>query len=493
MSHQKHRIVLNCALIIVSWSLVAQAAKNVIVMVMDGCGTTHTTVSRWVKGSPLAIDEMLVGGIRTYNSVSIITDSAPAATAFACGIKSSDGAIGVFPEKVTIPGVSPISPEMKLKPAASVLEGAKLTGRSTGLIATSNIQHATPAGYSAHWPDRDNFTEIGRQQVLLGIDVVFGGGKQYLLPKNLKGVRTDDLNLIDVLTKNNYKLIETREELMKLTPQTQKVWGMFADDAMANDLDRPVLRPSEPTLAEMTRKAIEILSKNKKGFFLMVEGSKIDWSSHAHDSVGVVTEMLAFDRAVKESLDFAKKDGDTLILVFSDHGNGGMSIGTDASPVKYSKTPLDTLIAPIKRAKFTVEGVLATIGDNTSKEHIRTVLETCFGLKDVTDTEISDIQNADKGKARMNTITDIFNRRTIIGWTTHGHTGEDLDLYAFGPDKPTGLIENTEIAHACARAMGFDLADVTQKLFGQPEKKTRRETSSEKFTCGGSSKMCIIK
>ena len=148
--------------------------KNVIIMVPDGTTSAHTTVARWYKGAPLALDAMALGGVRTYSSESLITNSAPAATAFATGHKSSDRLIGVLPEAVTVPGLRAVKEKHKYKPVPSVLEGARLTGRSVGLVATANIQHATPAAFSAHWPDRSNYNEIAEQQVYCGIDVVLG-------------------------------------------------------------------------------------------------------------------------------------------------------------------------------------------------------------------------------------------------------------------------------------------------------------------------------
>ncbi|MBF0211621.1 MAG: alkaline phosphatase, partial [Desulfamplus sp.] len=129
--------------------------KNVIVIMTDGTSSAHTTLTRWYKGS-MALDEMNVGSVRTYGSNSIITDSAPAATAFATGHKSEDKFVGVLPSKSNIPGAEEIAEELKYKPVATVLEGARLTGRATGLVATSNIQHASPAAYSSHWHARSN-------------------------------------------------------------------------------------------------------------------------------------------------------------------------------------------------------------------------------------------------------------------------------------------------------------------------------------------------
>lgn len=152
-------------------------AKNVIFLLTDGTGPEAWPLARWVKGGPLAVDEILTGAIRTYGADSVITDSAPGGSAYATGYKGSDKGIAVAPWSITIEAAK-ADPAMKFVPLATVLEGAKLTGRATGVIATSNVQHATPAAFSSHWHDRNNYNEIGEQQVYQGIDVVLSGGGQ---------------------------------------------------------------------------------------------------------------------------------------------------------------------------------------------------------------------------------------------------------------------------------------------------------------------------
>jgi alkaline phosphatase len=462
---RRRRFVLICLLVLVvgPGRIFAEpgTAKNVIVLVMDGTGATHTTVSRWYKGSALNLDRMVCGQIRTYNSVSLITDSAPAATAFACGYKTSDKVIGVLPEEATLPGQPKIEAELKNKPVASVLEGAKLAGKATGLVVTSNVQHATPAGFSAHWPDRNNYLEIGKQQVFQNIDVVFGGGKKYLLPASRGGDREDGADLIAVLKSKGYDIAETREEMQKAG--VKKIWGLFAVDAMAYELDRRAFYPEQPSLAEMTQKAIEILSKSPKGFFLFVEGSKIDWASHANDPVGVIGDTLAFDDAVGKALKFAEKDKQTLVLAFTDHGNGGMSLGCRENK-GYTKTSYESLVGPLKKARLTGEGVEKKLGEDRAEENVRTIVKDFFGIGDLTAEEVAAIRRAERGK--MNGVVGpMMSRRAGIGWTTNGHTGEDVFLYAYGPNRPVGLIENTQIAWICAGSMGFDLKEADRRLF----------------------------
>ena len=437
-----------------------QRFRNVIIMVPDGCGPTHTTTARWYKGSPLHLDRMHLGSVRTYAANSLITDSAPAATAFATGYKSTDKFIGVLPDSVTIPGVTAISENLKYKPVANVLEGARLTGKSVGIVVTSNIQHATPAAFSAHWPDRANYNEIGEQQVYLGMDVVFGGGKKYLLPKEKGGMRTDGEDLVDLLRSRGYAFVENRDELSKV--KAKKVWGIFADDFMANELDRRKERPQEPGLAEMTAKAIEILSKNGKGFFLLVEGSKVDWASHAHDPVGVVSETLAFDEAVGVALDFAKKNRQTLVLAFADHSTGGMSLGSKSTDKNYSRLPYEAVFAPLKKAVLTAEGVEKMLAGDLSEEKVRNAVAEYYGINDLSPDEIKAIRGA---KRPLNQVLGpMMSKRSHIGWTTSGHTGEDVFFYHYGYTKPLGMVENTDIARMTARAMGFDLKRTDNRL-----------------------------
>ncbi len=438
--------------------------KNVIVLMTDGTGSAHTTITRWYKGAPLALDKMFLSGVRTYSADSLITDSAPAATAFATGYKTNDKYIGVYPSSATIPGIPTLNEEWKYKPLVTVLEAAKVAGKSVGLIATSNIQHASPAAYSAHVASRSEYNEIAEQQVYLDIDVVFGGGKQYLLPTGQGGKRTDGEDLIQVLKNRGYAFIETRQGLLDLPGSTRKVWGMFADDDMAYDFDRATLRPEQPSLAEMTRKAIELLSKNPKGFFLFVEASKTDWASHANDPIGVISEVLAFDGAVDISLDFARKHPQTLVMGFADHGNGGMSLGSKKTDKTYSKLPLGALVDPLKKAKLTGEGIEALLGSDRSEEHIKTVMESYYGISDLTPDEMKAIQKAAK-KSMNYTVGPMISNRSVIGWTTNGHVGDDLFFYYFGLHQPKPIIENTDIAHLCADHLNLNLPKMNQTLF----------------------------
>ncbi|MGG0409712.1 alkaline phosphatase [Peribacillus simplex] len=430
---------------------------NVIMMVMDGTSTGATTLSRWYKGDNLAMDEMLSGGMRTYSAESAITDSAPAATALATGNKSNDKFVGVLPSIVNSPGLDPVNPKNAHKPVANVLEGAKQAGKATGIISTSEIQHATPAGFSAHVTHRSNYRDIAEQQVYQGIDVVLGGGKESLLPGKTKNARIDGENLLEVLDEEKYDFVETRDEL--LNSKSNKIWGSFAPSALAYDLDRETTKPSEPTLAEMTNKALKTLKKDKDGFFLFVEGSKIDWAAHGNDTIGMISDTLAFDDAVNEALKFAKNDGNTMVIAVTDHGNSGITMGNANTSSSYPETPVSAYIDPLKKAKLTVEGALSKLKpDHSNLKEVAAL----YGLDDLTSEESAKLSSSKNVGAEM---TKMLANRANIGFTTGGHTGEDVSLYSYGPSKPTGLVENTDLAKKMAEFMGFDLQKLSNKLY----------------------------
>ncbi len=442
------------------------AARNVIVLLADGVGSSHLTAARWVAGGPLAVDGMAAGVVRTYASDSIITDSAPGATAYACGVKTSNGQLGVLPSSVTIPGVPEVGPIDRTRPVASLLDAARLAGRATGIVATSNVQHASPAAFSSHWPDRGDTGEIALQQTYTDLDVVLGGGWLWMLPPAAGGRRGDGADLLAVLKERGAAVVRTRAELAEVT--AGPVWGLFAPSALANDLDRAALAPSEPTLAEMTAKAIEVLAADPQGFALFVEGSKIDWAAHANDPVGVVTELLAFDRAVGVALDYARGHGDTVVAVVADHATGGMSIGNRATESSYAHLPVTALTAPLRAARATAEGVARALGEQRDAAGIRAVMADLYAVDDLSDAEIAAIADS-RPRDLPDVIGPMKSARSAVGWTTSGHTGEDVLLFSYGIDRPLPVLENAAVGRLLAATAGLDLDAATAALFADAE------------------------
>ena len=294
--------------------------KNVIVMIPDGTSWATVSMARWLQWytqpdqPKLNIDPYLCGTVRTHSSNAPIGDSAPTTSCYMTGQPSRTGYVSTYPVWDGDNDIYPTDSTRAYQPLTTVLEAAKqLYGKSAGLVFTCEFPHATPADCSAHSYNRGKYEWIAPQMAHNNIDVVIGGGVSIL-------DKASEQYLLD----NGYQVYKNDLKGMR-SDKSQKMWALYGDREMAYDLDR---NPEEqPSIAEMTSKAIEKLSQNEKGFFLMVEGSKVDWAAHGNDPIGMATDMLAFDKACGVALDFARKNGETAIVIMPDHGNSGISIG----------------------------------------------------------------------------------------------------------------------------------------------------------------------
>lgn len=278
--------------------------RNVILMIGDGMGVAHVTAGKIVAGD-LEMERLTVGGLVTTHSANqLVTDSAAGGTAYATGHKARNGAVSVSPTG---------------EPLKTVIEYAEERGMATGLVVTCSIAHATPAVFAAHVMDRDNYAEIARQMAEGGVDVLFGGGRSYFLPQDEPGsVRRDDEDPLAAL-RLRMPVALSAEEFRRLG-DVEAAAAFLAPDDLGWVAER------DPSLSELTEKALEILSKDEDGFFIMIEGSQIDWAAHEclHDKL--VGEVLDFDRAVGVAMDFAERDGRTLVVVTADHETGAYAI-----------------------------------------------------------------------------------------------------------------------------------------------------------------------
>lgn len=448
-----------------------QTLPNVIILIPDGMSVSGTTLARLYSGAPLALDPLATGLMSTWNGDGTIADSAPAGSALSAGWKSQTGNIASTGKVYILPGARVPAQGEELRPVATILEAAKLSGRATGIISTSEFMHATPADFSSHDPSRSNYDNLTEQIVYNGLDVILGGGIKYLKPET----RKDKEDMAAVLKTRGYTLVGNTAELKAF--QGKKLVGVFGKTdnhtALSYDMDRDPVR--EPALAEMTAKAIEVLSAQPKGFFLMVEGSKVDWAAHANDTVGIISDVLAFDRAVKVAVDFAKKQGNTLVIAVTDHGNSGISIGDRSTSTTYDKTPWTSFIDPLKRVKVTGEGFEAMLPSNrleasstveTHGPQVRALAQDWLGIGDLTNAEVESLLKAKAGQVNY-VVGPIVAQRAKIGYTTNGHTGEDVVLYAYDPRGRLlgGLVDNTVVAQFMAQTLGVDLDATTERLF----------------------------
>ena len=277
---------------------VEKPVQNIILLIGDGMGIPHIYAGMTAQHGKLSLERCTVVGLqKTYSLSSFITDSGAGGTALACGIKTLNGSIGV---------------NMRGLPAKSILEYAEEHRLSTGLVSTSSITHATPASFIAHQTDRDEYEKIARDFLKTEIDIFIGGGKDHF------NRREDNLNLLDSLERKGYQVIDSMKDINynddKIACLTAAIHNPSMLDGRGN------------MFPDAVSAAIQFLSSKKKGFFLMAEGSQIDWEAHDNNTDGVVAEVLDFDRAINIAFDFAKKDGNTLVIITGDHETGGMAV-----------------------------------------------------------------------------------------------------------------------------------------------------------------------
>ena len=306
--------------------------RNMIFMVSDGMGPASLSLTRSFRqmgsGLPpedtLVLDGHLIGSSRTRSTSSLITDSAAGATAFSCGFKSYNGAISVLPDHT---------------PCGTVLEAAKQAGYMTGLVVTTRITDATPACFASHvnmrsYEDRIAEQEVGEHPLGRVVDLMLGGGRCHFLPNTTDGsCRQDSRDIVALAEKNGFSYISDRKGFDGLqfgSAVKLPLLGLFAPTDIPYEVDRRTLDDVYPSLDEMARTALKALTEatrdNDQGFFLMIEGSRIDHAGHGNDPVAQVHEVLAYDRAFASVLDFLDKDSiDGVLVSTSDHETGGLS------------------------------------------------------------------------------------------------------------------------------------------------------------------------
>ncbi|WP_135557457.1 alkaline phosphatase [Paenibacillus cymbidii] len=446
----------------------AAPSKNLIVMIGDGMGPAEVTAARYyskkfLNQDRLELDHYYVGKATTYSQQGpystesgAVTDSAAAATAFGTGNKTYNNAISVSNTDIA-------------KPFGSVIEASIKSGKTTGLVTTDSIVGATPSAFASHVRLRGNQTAIASQFLTSGVDVFFGGGKASFVTKEEKGQRTDK-NIIPDFEAAGYKTVFDAQALDALPATSGKALGLFAPIEIPYKLDRDA---SQPSLSQMAQKAIDILSQNKNGFMMMIEGGRIDHAGHANDLPANVQEMLDFDAAVKTVMDFAKKDGNTSVVITADHETGGLSLGINNiyelnvdlfNKEKHSYEYLDSLLNAAKTA-----------------DDIRKIVADNIGFIDLTDEEVNLILAGDGSSyKRAGGYNAVVSKRLAVGWTGHGHTAVDVGVWAYGPiaDLVKGDVDNTDIAKSGAKVIGVDLAAATQELqakYAYPMFKITRE------------------
>ncbi|HSQ90481.1 alkaline phosphatase [Romboutsia sp.] len=442
-----------------------KAPKYVFYFIGDGLGAAQRQVGEYYvqettgnKEFKLNINTLPHVGINTTHSAdSLVTDSAAAGTALATGNKTNNGVISQLPDGTNV---------------KTLIEEAETKGKATGIVTTTRLTHATPATFASHNVSRGNENEIAVDYLDSGVDFFAGGGYRNFIPKSEEGSkREDDRNLVKEFEDEGYKTFigeESSQDFINFKPSDEsKVFASFTSSHLPYEVERKNTNET-PSLAQITDKAIENLSKDEDGFFLMVEGGRIDHAGHANDITGVINDVIAFDESVKQALDFYKDHKDeTLIVVVGDHETGGMGLGFG----KNYFLNLDQL----KDVKVSVEDTLQEAYNGNREEYIK-YIEDNFGLKDLTEEELKEIYKAmdivdngqidEKSYAEYNPVaietTHILSKRANAYWTSFAHSGTQIPMSAIGVNAEAfeGFKDNIEIAKTMAEIMNFKLTEV---------------------------------
>ncbi|MET3531784.1 alkaline phosphatase [Chryseobacterium flavum] len=419
----------------------AGKAKNIIFMISDGMSTGTLSMadlysrnilgkgSNWLnlyherKVSRALMD--------TASASSIVTDSAAASSAFGGGIRVKNGVlnIGANGEK-----------------HLPVWQKFKKAGRKAGCVTSVTITHATPAGFCINSERRNAEPQIAEMYAELELDVLMGGGDEFFNPEK----RKDKKDLYSVYQKKGYQVLKERTDLANIK-KGNKLLGIFNTGALPYSIDRVHLSEfkNTPALAEMTKAAIDQMKEHPDGFVLQVEAGKVDWAAHANDISALIHDQLAFDETIKTVMDFAEKDGNTLVIITTDHGN--------ANPGTIYGGSATNNFNSISEYKYTNEYVLNTIHKEFSAKDIKDWIYEAHKLT-LNDEEAKHMMSFYNGlekeeglynykKLPFKLYSEIQKSRNSVGWISMDHSGDYVEVAAYGPGsellKP--FIKNTDL------------------------------------------------
>jgi alkaline phosphatase len=464
-------------------------AKNVILFIGDGMSLAHRVAARHLSkgitegkaGGKLAMDEMPhMALVSTAGSDSIITDSANSASAYATGHKTATNAMGVYADRTESPFDDP-----RVETISSLVK--RRHGMAIGVVTNTEIEDATPAAMITHTRRRAMFDQIVEQFYAFRPEVLMGGGSANFLPVGAPGARRkDDANYINKFREAGYAVAQTGPEMSTAAaaPGTTKLLGLFHTGVMDGVLDRKFLKggtvnrfPEQPDLTEQLQAALDVLSRNDKGFFLMVESGLIDRYSHALDMERAVYDTIMLDNAVKLAKDWAQKRGDdTLILVVADHSHPVSLIGTiEDDMTTIPNVPLRDRVRTYNEAKFPSYpapdkdgypsrvdvGRRLAIFSASSPDYYETFRPKMDGPNDPTAPapEPRTFEANDKYRNAPGAMLRLGNLPKYLAASVH--SGEDVVLTASGPgsERVRGQMDNTEVFRAMAEALGLGHRD----------------------------------
>ncbi|SEH72827.1 alkaline phosphatase [Paenimyroides aquimaris] len=425
-------------------------AKNIIFMVSDGMSTGTLNLaniysnrilgksSNWLQ---LYLDNKVSRGLMDMASASsIVTDSAAASSSWGGGFRINNGSLNVSP-----------SGEEHLP----IWQKFKLKGKKAGCVTTVPVTHATPAGFTVSLKSRNDQSVISEEYLRIGYDVLMGGGQQYFAAEH----RKDKKDMYVAFEKQNYVVAKSKSDL-KNTDKSKKLLGVFDFDALPYQIDRKQsteLTNTIPTLAEMTEIAINQMKDHKEGFVLQVESGKVDWAAHANDISALIHEQLQFDDAIAVAMKFAEQDGNTLVVITTDHGNAnpGLIYG------KFANDHFDSL----SKYNHTNEYILNNIKNNQSESQIKEFIKSTINVE-LDDEDAKTIASYYNGLKKgddglynykhlpFKAFAEIQKKHNSVGWISMDHSADYVEVAMFGPGnhlhKP--FMKNTDMHYLLLEA-----------------------------------------
>lgn len=443
--------------------------KNIIFCVADGMAIQVVTMAnhfqQMTEGKHSYWTELMerpdvATGLQDTRSLSsIVTDSAAAAGAWGSGRRQWNGQINEYPDGT------------KLRTLYNIAQEA---GVKTGLVTTTTITHATPSGFSIVIDNRDREADIAVQHLSSNVDVLLGGGNKFFAADK----RKDKRDLYGEFSAKGYKVVKDRNSLLGL--KAGKILGIFSDSHVPFSVDRMndvSIQTSVPTLAEMAKTAIENLKGGKNGFILQIEGGKVDHAGHANDIAGQIHDQISFEDAVRVAIEFAEKDGETLVIITSDHATGGPSL--NGAGDEYGDSTKG--FASIARIKSSFGPIFDAIGKKPTASMVQDVIreKTTYGLKEAEAQAIADtIQGKspfgllELQKAPQSVLALILQNYHKVGYTSLNHTSDHVLVSAFGPGSQYchGLTNNFEFFDLMLAAKGLKHENPPQMSYEEAAK-----------------------
>lgn len=425
-------------------------AKNIIFLVSDGMSTGTLNMadlylnrkmgrsSNWMQ---LYKDQRVARALMdTASASSIVTDSAAGSSSWGGGHRVNNGSLNIGPNGE------------KYLP---ILQKFKKSGKKAGCVTTVPITHATPAGFCVNNDSRNSQPEIAEDYLNSGFDIMMGGGNKYFSAET----RTDKKDLYATYKANGWQVARNKQEMMQAVVN-KPILGIYGEDAMAYSIDRnssKELTNTTPTLAEMTEKAISHMKGNKNGFALQVEGGKVDWGAHSNDVAALLYDQIAFDEAIKTAIDFAEKDGETLVIITTDHGNANPGI-------IYGKEANDNFDS-IQRYTQTNEWLLNEIKPSSTVAQVRELIEYANNYT-VTEEEAKTILSYYTGTfgkqgglynyrhVPFEAYAQIQKKYNSVGWISMEHSADYVELAMFGPGSEllNPFVKNTDLHYLMLQA-----------------------------------------